>query len=472
MSQHPLNPGVPPGARSVVYRGSDAATVARYVRCAVGGGLVLPPGPYRYPYAAVIQLLREASLFADPAADTAEDVMVSREALCDQLAYVLQRGVYIGVLCADNLDDASARLLAGFAAIAQIAVAHGHRVSGLVLGTSGDLAACLEFADAEIREAYGARAPTPVLDRAAAHVLAVMQAAPHPVLEDSLLAAADVGARAAQAAIRMLASADMLHVGSRIALGPAVVPSADEATAWPDSPELRLPLARLSVQPDHKQAVRLAEQAMARGAHDVALWCMSRTQPTTPHELLLLAGASAASGQHESAYALIAPLTQTDLPPSESFELAKVQVALVASGLCASDAAEASLRAAERSGFALAARPLRAQLLASRGNVEGALTLLRRTRRQELEAADPTLRLQHEFAEIRCKRQLGGSGTGRRWRQTASMCVTRAQQREFARLRGDTAEYLQLSARDFDAAALRGTPEAVGDAIRALLGTG
>jgi hypothetical protein len=118
MSQFFLNIEAPAGARVVVFRGRDAACVARAVRTAVGGGLMLPAGPYRYPYAGVVQLLREADLFHDPAADTADDLILTREALADQLWAVLRRDVSIGIPCVESIDHASAQLFASFAAIA------------------------------------------------------------------------------------------------------------------------------------------------------------------------------------------------------------------------------------------------------------------------------------------------------------------------------------------------------------------
>jgi hypothetical protein len=477
MPRHVLNIVAPAGARVVVFRGQDAACVTRAVRTAVADGLILPPGPYRYPYAAVIQLLRETSLFQDPAADTADDVMPTREALAGLLWRVLRRDVRVGVPCADMLDPASAKFLADFAAISRMAVAHGHRTAGLVLGTCGALPTCLRIEGADIRDVPGASAPAPVLSRAGERVLSVMRGAPHPVAESSLIIAADIGARATQAAMRELASADLLDVGNRVALGPSAVLVEAAVTPWLDTPEVRLPPARLSIEPEEEQASRIAHQAAASGEHDLALWCLTRARRTSVTCELMLARAAAHCGRPELAHAIAVELTTKDLTPLQIFELGVVHALLVPLGLADAKAAESCLRAAGRRGFAARALPWRVGLLLHGGRAKAAFNLLRRMTRAQLACESSATVLEHEFATTRCLQCLGdASGAARRLRRIAPLCLTPAQRRERARfgMAADPGqfeqEFLSLSAAVLEAATLaQGAPGAVGAAIAPLM---
>jgi hypothetical protein len=477
MSQHFLNVAAPAGARVVVFRGRDPACVTRAVRQVVGNGLMLPAGPYRYPYAAVVQLLREAGLFHDPAADTADDVILTRDALADLLWSILRRDARVGIPCADLLDYASARLLADFAALARIAVGHGYHAAGLALGTCGALPRCLQLDGADIREVSGKPAPAPVLSRAASRVLAVMQGAPHPVMESSLIAAADIGARATQAAMRELVSTDLLEVGCRVALGPSAVAAEAGVSVWLETPEIRMPPARLSIQPDAEQANRIARDAAGRGESELAVWCLTHVGPESVGAVLMLAEAAAHCGRMELAHALTAPLVNAELAPRETFGLAVVLALLVPPGLVAADMAESWLRAAERAGSAVRARPLRAGLLLSAGRPKAAFNLLRRTTQAQLSREAGATVLEHEFAVVRCLHGLGDVvGAGRRLRKIAPLCITRAQRRERAKLGMAIdecefdLEFLSLSAAALDAVALGGgKPEATQRALAALL---
>jgi hypothetical protein len=438
---------------------------------------MLPAGPYRYPYAAVVQLLREAGLFHDPAADTADDVMLTRDALADLLWSILRCDVRVGIPCADLLDYASARLLADFAELARIAVAHGHRAAGLVLGSCGALPQCLQLDGADIREVSGEPAPAPILSRAASRVLAVMRGAPHPVMGSSLIAAADIGARATEAAMRELVSADLLNVGCRVALGPSAVAAEAGVPAWLETPEIRMPPARLSIQPDAEQASRIAHEAATRGEHEIVVWCLARAAPKSNGDVLTLAMSAARCGRAKLAHALTVALGKAELTPLEMFGLAVVQTLLVPSGLVAVEAAESQLRAAERAGFAARARPWRAVLLLAAGRPEAAFNLLRRTTHAQLSREAGATVLEHEFAVVRCLHALGDVvGAGRRLRKIAPLCITRAQRRERALL-GMTIspadlepEFLALSAAALDAVALgEGKREATHKAVAALM---
>lgn len=477
MSQHPVKLAAPPGARTVVVRGEDPAAVARAVCKVVGNGPVIAAGPFRYPYAAAVQLLREAGLFHDPTADTADDPMITREALCDLLWVLLRRGVLIGVACADRIDHSSAALLADFAAVARIAVSHGWCAGGLVLGTCGDLPACLQIAGAEIRACPARPAPSPALSREALRVLSVLHAAPHPVAESSLVQAADIGARAAVAAIRELASADLVHLGGRISLGPSAEETESPAAPWLDTPEVRLPLVRLALQPGREQACGLARTAIARDEHDIAFWCMTRVEPESASDVLLLARAAIGSGRLQIAHGIAESLASAELSAADTAEFAKLQALLVHSGLVSNEVARSWLRRAARVAPAVVVRPWRARLLAIADNPQAALNLLRRTTQAELDSVSTDARLQHELAVIRClslARDM--EPAARRLRKIRPQCVTRAQRRECAALgmavgdAGSELEFARICAAGFDAESLHDVgPTIVRAAIESLM---
>jgi len=403
-------------------------------------------------------LLRRAGLFTDPGADTATDPVLRRDTLVDLLRPVLARGVRVGLTCADFIDHASTRLLRAFADTARLAVEHGLDASGLVLGTVGRLPPELRLEQAELRDVPGPPADSIRLTDDMQGVLSLVAAAPHPVNASSLKRLWRLGTGELDAALRQLAAVDLVEIGARIALGPAGQIPADPESAlrWRDTPEVRIPQARLAVCPEPGLAKHLAQEALSCGDADVAAHCFSLAGALAGREALLYAEALASSGRPGAANELFQQ-HKAEAPPLQA---GRVAALLAAQGLVGEDEAHALLRRAERGGEATAARPVRAELLLGGGHGESAYNLLRRTTRQELESAPPSVRLRHLLAKARC------SDNPKALQEAAIVCATRAERRQVARLAGDPARMAKLAAEDLDAAALRKLPrDVVRDAL-------
>ncbi|MCA8916814.1 MAG: hypothetical protein KDB90_15585 [Planctomycetes bacterium] len=471
MGQHaasPLRP--PPGARAVVFRGDDASAVARAVREAAGDGFVLPVGPYRYPYAAVVQLLRDAGLYLDPAGETATDPVLSREALTDMLRTLLPRGVRIGILDATRLDRASADLLGALAATAQLATEYGFAASGLIIGAPAELPESLQLPKADIREVAAHAQPTPEPSSTAVRLLRLLMGAPHPVREESLAAVAALTQATLRSALNELAAAEMVETRARIGLGPAQISAEPLTGPWLESAETLLPCARLAVQPDPGQARHLAREAWQRGEPETAAYYFSLSGEDAggAADDLLFGRALAATGAGASAREI---LLRHEDDPAGILDTAMLGAELAEQGEISMAHTEKLLRRAERTSAAPLARAVRAKLLLKQGNADAARNLLRRTTKAELGACPPEVRLEHELAVIAAT----ANGIERHLREAAACCTTRLQSRRLAAvrlLRDSDAEVLaaKLAAESLDAHALRlMSKDAISAALRHIL---
>jgi len=437
----------PAGARMVVVRGPSHTHVAAAVRELVGGGPLAPAGPYRYPFAAVVQLLRESGLFQDPSTDSVPNPLISGEALRDMLWELMRRGGRCGFTCADGLDAASAALLRDYADVGRLAVAYGLEAGGTVMGSQGCLPAALQLPSAELRDVPDTAPPQARLSPRAARVLALIESAPHPVSPESLM---QLAGGDPSAALRELASAGMVDIGAR--LGLATPGLAGPQAAWLETPETRLPLASLSVGGDASLARHLAEASLYCGDHEIAAYCAAWPGA----DPVVAALAAARCGRFQLAHAML-----QQAPHADALRAGRVAALLVAPGLVSAQEADARLRAAERAGHAVAARAARATLLLETGSSTAAHNLLRRTTRAELEKSPPEVVLEHELVLARC------TGKLRRPAETRLLCSTRRDHRQLARRTG---EDLLLAAADFDVAALqRANPQAAGAALAKMM---
>lgn len=461
MGQHSSSRLQPPaGARIRVIRGRDACAVARAVRLAAGDGIVLPAGPYHYPYAALVHLLRLSGLFHDPAGDTATDPVLTREALTESLCRLLPRGVRIGLVCADALDHASASILGAFAETARLAAELGLRSSGLLLGVVEELPPQLRSDQAELQAVDGCAAPLPRLSPEALLLLGLLKGAPHPVQESALLQAGGLPGPALRGALRELAAAELAELGSRVALGPAAARLELEAQtlAWLETPEVRLPHARLAAERNPALALHLGHQALQRGDPEVAAHCFALAGSDAANDRVAHGLALASGGSPDAARVLFDGLRDAEPAGAEALQLGVLAALLSEQGRLPRDEADALLRKAERAGAQAGARAWRARLLAQSGAYAAARNLLRRTRRAELERQPPETRLEYALAEAACLRGLGDPrGAARRLAQAAVLCATRAARRRVARAAADPRE-LSLAAEDLDAAALAAAP--------------
>lgn len=458
MGHRPINPSIPTaGARAIVFRGDDAFAVAEHVRRVVADGLIVPAGPYRYPYAAIVELLRRAKLFSDPLGHTATDPVLRRETLTDLLRMLVRHGGRIGLLDADRLDHASAGLFGAFAKTARLAAEHGFDSTGLVLGTSGSLPSELQLESAEIHEVEAEPRPRPQLDAASTAILGLVAAAPHPVAESSLARLSVESLATLRSTLRRLATSELLELGPRIALAPgdAQAPDAAIAKQWLQTPEVQLPQARLAISGEPELAVHLALEALQADEADVAIHCFMRAGKLDAAAEMAFAEALARNGQPDAACKLFR--RRLDVLPL--LRAGVVAALLARAGSCPDETAEALLRRAERQGVAAAARPWRAGLMLRRGEAKSARNLLRRTTQAELSNAAPGVRMHHLATQAECMLLAGDeTGAGKKFRAAATLCENRAQLRRVTR---DPVAGAQLAAEDLDADALRELPQAV-----------
>lgn len=440
--------GVPrqtPGARVRVIRGGDACAVARAVRETVEDGIVLPAGPYRYPYAAVSALLRIAGSFVDPPGETTTDPVLSREPLVDGLRKLLARGNVISVTLADKLDAASAELLGRYAATAHLAVEHGLQPGGLVLGTLGELPSAFRFDSADIRDVEPQNAPKPKLSDDARHVLRLVAGAPHPVRQNILRAASGLAAAYLQTALVELAAGDLIEVGERIGLGPAAE-SGEACPEWQGTPEVFLPAAALSISGDPRLARQLGHAALQRGEFNTGVYCFGFTKSERVSDAIAYGRALAGTGKVEPAKAIFDELAKQDLPEVESTALGALGVLLAERGALKPQGADRVLKRFNN----VTSRGWRIRLKVWQGQYDSARNLVRRTTREELEYAQPAVRLEHQLAIIAALRHSGQEAkVEKKLREAEELCTTRAERR---RLGVDTA---RLAALDLDAPFLR-----------------
>lgn len=458
-------------APACVISGADACAVARAVQREVNAGIVLPAGPYRYPYAALVHLLRLAGLFQDPAGETATDPVLSREALTDLLRQLLPRGVRIGLVCADRLDHASAELLGAFAATARLALAHGLQACGLVIGTLGHLPEGLQGIEAELRSVPGNPEPSTQLSPEASRLLSLLAGAPHPVLETSLLQASGLPGPSARAALRELAAAELVDLQARLALGPATLrlDTEPEVEAWADTPEVRLPHARLAVARDPMLALHLGRQALIHDEPELAAHCFAMAETSSAHDRLLEAVALVRSGAVDAGLAVLEQLRERALSGPDALQRGVLAALLAEHGRLPAATADALLRKAERAGATVASVAWRARLLVRQGAFGKARNLLRRTRRAELAQQPPDTRIEHALAEAACLAGLGDRRAAEsRLQEAAAICTTRGSRRRLASVAADS-QAVRLAADDLDATALAAAePQAVRDALGGL----
>ena len=415
------------------------------MREAVHDGIVLPKGPYRYPYSAVIALLRNAGLFHDPTGDTSTDLVISRDALADGLRELLARGTDVGIAIADNLDSASAELIAAFAATAQLAVEQGMKTPGLVCGTMGELPRPLRFDNAEVRNVEGEPVLTPKLSADARQVLGAIAGAPHPVAESSLRQATGVGGAYLQRALVELSSWNLVSVCERIGLGEAAAMSEPRAE-WLGTPEVRLPLAALSTSREVQLARHLGHESLQRGEYESGVYCFGLCESDSPGDLLAYARVLVGAGRAAPAHEIFEQLRSEELPQADALSLGILGLRLAETGLIAPEEAERLLKRVKST----ASKVWRARLQVYDGRDDSARNLLRRITREQLEKEPPKVRLEYELAMTACLRVAGQyTKAEKRLREAAELCTTR---KDLRRIGIDDD---RLAALDLDDSALR-----------------
>lgn len=381
-------------ARVVVLRSHQAFALGALTERCDKHALILPAGPYAFPYAAAFELAR---LFHGNESPVNPDAAgLSRAALAAALRALALADRQIVAPRLDWLDASSLELIADVFEFAELAGSRLCLLAGLPSGQpAAKLARLLEQAQCADEE-FDAHKPR-ALNTHDSALLNALRAAPMPLEPEKLMRASGLRAREFQAALRKLCAAGYADAGPRVGLGAAseVLPPA-ELTRWREAvlEVCDLPDARLSVLCElglgGAEANELARRALA--AHEPAL-ALARfaLAPSRLRDALGHARALAECGHTQSALAIL----QAEGGPA--LERARVAFVLAVRGALSLMDAERELRAAEREGrggpHEVEAATLRATLLMRANRHAAALKLLRRITAPQAQSAPPDIRV-------------------------------------------------------------------------------
>lgn len=385
-----------PMARVLVLRTGQPAALGVLKERAPKGSLLLPSGPYGFPFAACLELARQFhahEIGVNPDADG-----LSRAALAQSLRPIALEDRKIIVPRFDWLDESSIALLSDLLQMASLAKSRLQLIGGIpVCAPSPALSMLLR--DAHVAdEAFDGTRPRAlnVNERA---LLAALRAAPLPLSPQAAMHVSGLRARDFDAALRSLAAAGYADVGTRIGLGTAseLVPAGElarfreAALEVCDLPDARISLLHaLGVQ--SAEAGVLAKKALEGGEPELALARFAFV-PAAMREPLTYGRALAQSGKHEAALALF------DAEHGPALDRARLAFDLCRAGALGQRDAERALRALERLERGRAgeveAVAARAALLLSAGRAGSALKLLSRLTIAQVQAAPPKVRVSY-----------------------------------------------------------------------------
>ncbi|MCC6465076.1 MAG: hypothetical protein IT463_07040 [Planctomycetes bacterium] len=383
--------------------------------------LLLPCGPYAFPYAAAHELARQLAQGARNPPDHADAAVLGRDALAAMLGRLLREPAVLAVPRLDLLDAESAALFSDLLRTSRVLAGAGgtppvRLVGGVPAGEPSKALRTLldQWASLPLELDPVAPQPLPELPAAARLLVTLLQQAPHP-LEPAVLAdmAGLPRAELDQWLVRLQAEG-LVSVAGRVGLGCGAdryeageVDKGNARRLLAEKGGITLPAARLALLQctDAHLAWELARLEHARSEPAVAL---------AHYRLARLAGggiaaeadvryavALAESGFLEAAAAHYEELKGRNLDAAGFYELGLLAFHLCRAGLLPFDMADGALRRGERAcrdnlaDRALDLRARRAHLMCRRGESSRALTLLRRASREELLAAPPAPRREY-----------------------------------------------------------------------------
>ncbi len=398
-----------PFARVVVLRSRQAfALGALRERCA-RHALVLPAGPYTFPFAAALELAR---LFHGNDERVNPDAAgLTRAAMAQSLRAIALADVQLVAPRLDWLDASSLDLIADLLQFADLAGSRLRLLAGLpAFAPEPKLARVLALSQCADEEFDLPKSC--VLNTNDRSLLAALRAAPMPLAPEKLMQVSGLHARAFNAALRKLGAAGLADAGPRIGLGAASELAPDlDLTRWREAAleVCDLPDARLSLSAAlglaGREAAPLARLALSDHEYELAL-ARFALAPASVREPMQHALALAGCGHTQAACAIL------EAEQGLALERARVAAVLCTRGAMASAQAERELRAAERAERGSAGEvevvALRAALLSAGGKHAAALKLLRRIPAGQVQAAPHAVRAAFliEFAQ-------GWRGAGR-----------------------------------------------------------
>jgi hypothetical protein len=358
-----------------VFRAEHGADLVRPLRDAAAADAILAPaGPYKFPYAAALEVANLLSPL--PAApDHSDDGVLSRPALVSALRPLLVRGATLILPRLDWLDRESLRLFGELAATAALLGTGGFK---LVAGACDD--ACLrawnELLDqqwATVQVIAPAEFPRA---RPRSELVDFLCVAPHPVERHLLARACGASPSGFPAALRALHASGVVVDGARVGLGPAA------NLAEPENPgEIRnklLETGAISLPAGHfalhgssnaEGAMQLARASLRHHEFGAACHYFQRAEPRAGMAQLdeaRFAHALAQAGFADSAMEKILAFKPRTTAPAVATELALAIFALATRGSVSGPEAQKMLRraGAKSEGVRALHSILRSRLLA------------------------------------------------------------------------------------------------------------
>lgn len=349
----------------------------------------LPAGPYRYPFAAALELSRQFHSNDEPVNSDAAGL--GRAAMAQALSPLVLKETLLVVPRLDWLDAHSVNLFADLVQVSTMASQMGLGSRFRLWGglpaeePAAGLQALLNLA--QCCDETLDHASLPVLTAHQLSILDVLAAAPNPLDYETLQEVCGLQKRALDAALRGLVAAQLVDPGPRIGMGSAsdLLPERDLTCfrqALLASSAARIPDARLALQASlglaSGEGWQLGLNALAEEEGPLARYRFESSTRAchvlTSRQELLLAQALALSGAADAAHAHYCAQTG-----ASSVEFARLAFALCRAGRLTQREADAALRRCQRSGgHSLEYVTLRAELLLDAGLVPSALKLLQR----------------------------------------------------------------------------------------------
>ncbi|MCC6572617.1 MAG: hypothetical protein IT462_02395 [Planctomycetes bacterium] len=384
--------------------------------------VALAAGPYRYPYAAALELSRMLNGGNLPGPVMGAESL-SRSRLAQALLPHLKRLVVLRIARLEWVDTESLTLLAALIETSRAIASAGHKgrwwaVCGLGAGTPTDrMGSLLDPALALCSDVEPpAQLPASVSPQER-RLMAVLHAAPHPLPLPTAFACAGLSEETAGVALRRLAGAQLIDSGPRLGLGCAadtVALQADELNraraALTEFSEADVPESRLALAGEQAGSVlralswQLGQRALEEGEPNLALARMRQSGKLSGRgcDEIIYARALARVGALDSALGILDQSRHEPADARMQLEQARLAFDLAMAGRVGARDAEKILRRVERLGRSgrgidccIEVRAMRAEIMLRRKDVPRALALLRRRPPGSLQTASPAAR--HRF---------------------------------------------------------------------------
>ncbi|MCF6227250.1 MAG: MarR family transcriptional regulator [Planctomycetes bacterium] len=427
-------------ARVLVFRSSHTCGLQRLVQESVWAAaehgarsFILPAGPYRYPYACALQLVRMVQGVTPGMPQFADDQALSREALVSVLRELICQSVVIGLPRLDQVDVESVLLFSGLLNFAEQCKRLGIKTGiRLIAGVpeeypSSEIRALLESSFVQlIEQKTSLEGSEYELSADEYRILGFLRAAPSPLAMKDLAGLLGMEGSVLTEYLRSLHELGLAYFADTTGAGSGLpellgldAQSEEAFQILADSGPDKIPEARLWLERGENSALaeKLGRRAFENHEFRAAMNCFRQATKTNGGrklELELAYGqALVRVGSHGGALGIYQEALDLSLTASEDVELGRLAVRLSEFGMAQPLRVDQILRRAERGcrGNMLDAeveiRTLRAQLMIKNGEGARATTLLRRVLLAQLEKISPSVSVDYYLTLARASFQEG-----------------------------------------------------------------